>query len=80
MGQPMPGGLLVIAPPPTVPPGSNLIIEKYNGPNTLIMGCLAGWVCFPCGCLVCCMELDERQCWLAPDGKKFDLVGKQIIE
>eukprot|EP00438_Fugacium_kawagutii_P035941 Skav215142 [mRNA] locus=scaffold809:124200:124871:+ [translate_table: standard] len=71
--------LVVVSKPPTVPSGSNLILEKFSGNLTMILGCIAGSFCFPCGFYVCCMDLDQRQCWLAPDGRKFDLVGKPIV-
>eukprot|EP00438_Fugacium_kawagutii_P021501 Skav226566 [mRNA] locus=scaffold1701:78226:79118:- [translate_table: standard] len=71
--------LVVVSKPATVPSGSTLIFEKFNGPFTFILGWLACWFCCPCGILVCWWELDQRQCWLAPDGKKFDLVGTPVV-
>eukprot|EP00438_Fugacium_kawagutii_P021500 Skav226565 [mRNA] locus=scaffold1701:76443:77102:- [translate_table: standard] len=70
---------LVVSKPPTVPSGSNLIFEHFNGNLTCILGCLACCCCFPCGVDVCSWELDQRQCWLAPDGRKFDLGGTPIV-
>ncbi len=35
-----------------------------------MLGCVACLFCGPCGLIVCCLQLDERQCWLAPNGRQ----------
>lgn len=66
--------------PPNVPPGSMLIKEQYKGNQTMILGVVGCLLCGPCGLIVCCLDLDERQVWRAPDGRKFDMFGQPIIE
>eukprot|EP00434_Breviolum_minutum_P030696 symbB.v1.2.027146.t1/scaffold2766.1/size72856/3 len=77
MGGQQPG--MNFTPPPTVPAGSYLINEKFQGNNTMMLGCVACLFCGPCGLIVCCLQLDERQCWLAPNGRRYDLMGKPIV-
>lgn len=73
------GGMMIQA-PPNVPPGSMLIKEQYKGNQTMILGVVGCLLCGPCGLIVCCLDLDERQVWRAPDGRKFDMFGQPIIE
>lgn len=66
-------------PPPNVPPGSQLVVEKYIGNTTIILTVVL--LCF-CGCfglIPLCVGCDERPVWLAPDGSRYDLNGGRII-
>mmetsp|Transcript_50915 Transcript_50915/g.154872 ORF Transcript_50915/g.154872 Transcript_50915/m.154872 type:complete len:133 (-) Transcript_50915:39-437(-) len=65
--------------PQCLPPGSILVREKYCGPVTHAVA-IGGF--FFVTCLSCCIyacPIDERDVYLAPDGRRFDVLGAIIV-
>eukprot|EP00449_Zooxanthella_nutricula_P007020 CAMPEP_0198504468 /NCGR_PEP_ID=MMETSP1462-20131121/10514_1 /TAXON_ID=1333877 /ORGANISM="Brandtodinium nutriculum, Strain RCC3387" /LENGTH=144 /DNA_ID=CAMNT_0044233639 /DNA_START=1 /DNA_END=435 /DNA_ORIENTATION=- len=65
--------------PQCLPPGSILVREKYCGPVTHAVA-IGGF--FFVTCLSCCIyacPIDERDVYLAPDGRKYDALGALIL-
>jgi len=62
-----------------VPPGSRFEHESYVGSMTTAFA-VGGCLC--CGCLACCIlacPIDERNVYIAPDGRKFTDSGALIV-
>jgi len=64
--------------PPGVPPNAVFMHEKYVGNNTLLLGCAGCLICGLPGLVVCCIGCDERDVWVTPEGRKYDVFGKPI--
>ena len=57
--------------PAGAPPGGQYKIEKYMGP---LSWCIC---CFACCCVICC-PCDEREIYLAPNGRKYTRNGAEV--
>ena len=64
--------------PAGVPPEATFLHEKYIGPTTMAAGCAGCLCCGLPGLIICLIQLDERDVWITPDGKRWDLMGKRI--
>jgi len=65
--------------PPGVPPGSHFAHEMYVGGTTTafaVGGCLC---CGPLACCILACPIDERDVYIAPDGRKFTAAGALIV-
>jgi len=64
--------------PPGVPPGSHFVHEKYIGSNTTAFA-VGGCLCFgPLACCILACPIDERDVYIALDGRKFTAAGAQL--
>ena len=57
--------------PAGAPPGGQYKIEKYMGP---LSWCIC---CFACCCIICC-PCDEREIYVAPNGRKYTRNGAEV--
>merc|ERR1740139_591681 len=65
--------------PPGAPPGGQMVHEKYPGQITWISAGVC-CVCTCCGCLALACPCDERDVYVAPNGKKYTLTGAMISD
>jgi len=66
-----PGRSNEVSVPAGAPSGGRYIMEKYCGPVTWCI------FCFCCCCAVCC-PCDDREVYVAPDGRKFTRLGAPV--
>jgi len=64
--------------PPGVPEGSRFQHEKFIGNNTTVVA-VVGCLCLgPLACLILACPVDERDVYIASDGRKFTAAGAVI--